>query len=289
MRFAKVKRVLLDTVFLWSHSNASRLGAALAYYTAFAISPFLLTLIAVCGLAIGTEAAQAQVVDYARNLVSPEVAAFIESLLKASANSDQGFISIVIATLVILIGATGFVAQLEDAFDTIWKVQLNETLPWYHYVWRYWWSLTLVLSAGFLLLVSLVVSTLVSGFLTLATGFLSVGILVEIFHLITSWFVISILFTLMLKFIPHVIVPWRIVIRGGMFTSLLFSIGKIALGIYLGKAAITSPYGAAGALVAFLVWTYYSTQILLLGVSFTVIEGKDEGDKITPEEGYRWI
>ncbi len=265
----------------WSNDYAASMGAALAYYTLFSLAPLLLLVIAVAGVVFGADAARGEVFAQLSSLIGADGATAIQGLLKsASARGTSGPASIVgVATL--LVGATSVFAELQTDLDRIWRAPevakpagigglLRTRLS----------SFGLIVSIGFLLLVSLVVSAALALLSTWwGSWFGSWVIAWQIVNQVISLVFVSALFALMYRILPSVPVAWQDVWHGALATGLLFTMGKFAIGLYLGKVGVTSGLGAAGSVVVLLVWVFYSSQIFLLGAEFTWLYAHNHGSR----------
>lgn len=275
-----------DSYTEWSEDKASNLAAALAYYTAFSVAPLLLLAITVAGLIFGREAAQGQVFGQLQGMLGPDGA---EAIQTAIANSQKGSASVLSATIgfaTLIWSASNVFSQLQDALDTIWEVRPDPNAGIVGTVKRRFFSMTMVLGIGFLLLVSLVLSAGLTAVGTFFGNLLPGGAVVwEGVNFVLSFGVITALFAAMYKILPDAKVAWSDVWFGAAATALLFTIGKFLLGLYLGYASIGSTFGAAGSLLVFLVWVYYSAQILLFGAEMTQVYARMNGSRIEPSEG----
>lgn len=262
----------------WQNDKASRLGAALAYYTIFSLAPLMLILIGICSLVFGQEAAQGQILDQLRGMLGKESAEAVQTMLANSNEEHTGLIATLVGFGALFAGATGVFAQLQDALDTVWRVPS----PAQNGVWLLlktrWAAFTMVLGIGFLLLVSLVISSVISGVGELLTQHLPfASSVLQLVNVVLSLAVITILFAMIFKYLPNVRLAWSDVWTGAFVTAVLFNAGKLLIGMYLGNGAVGSAFGGAGAIVIILVWTYYSAQILLFGAEFTRIFAETHG------------
>ena len=254
----------------WIADNAPRLGAALAFYTLFSLAPVLIIAVSVAGFMFGEKAAQGEIVRQFQGLIGTQGASAIEAILQVTNRPALGAFAATIAILAILIGASGAFNELQDALNTIWKVDSTKKSFWVVTIRQRFFSLGLVIATGFLLLTSLVVTAVLSAAARFASNLIPMPIiLLECINFVFSFGMITILFAVILKFIPDTKIPWRDVRIGAAVTSLLFMIGKVVVGFYLGHSALTSAYGAAASLVIFLIWVFYSAQILLFGAELT--------------------
>lgn len=269
--------VFKDTFREFGEDKVPRLGAALAYYTIFSIAPLLLIAVAMAGIFLGDEAARGGISSELGNVFGSEMAKSLEQMIEAAAKPKSGIIATIIGVLTLMLGASGVFGQLKDALNTIWNVEAKKTAGIMGFLRGRFLSMAMVLGIGFLLLVTLVVDTVISamgGYLGQRIGGEAV---MQIVQLGVSFIVASVLFAAMFRILPDLKIAWRDVWLGAVFTSLLFVIGKWALGLYLGKAAPGSAYGAAGSLVILLIWVYWSAQIMLLGAEFTQVYARTLG------------
>ena len=265
--------------------KAQRLAASLAYYTIFSIAPLLLIAIAIAGLAFGRAQAQAEIVAQLRGLMGTAGAKAIEEMLANAAKPKTGTLAIIIGAATLLFGAAGVFGQLKDALNTIWNVEPKKEGGFMKIVKDRFLSFAMVLGVGFLLLVSLVIDAAVASMGKFASSHLPGGeALWQIVQLIVSFGVITVLFAMIFRFLPDIRVEWRDVWFGAAFTAFLFVIGKFALGLWLGKKAVGSAYGAAGSLVVLLLWIYWSANIVFFGAEFTQVYARTHGSHKTAPE-----
>jgi len=260
----------------WKEDRASRLAAALAYYTIFSLAPMLVIAIAVAGFVWQADAVEAQVMRQIQGLVGEEGAAFVADLLKSASNPAEGIIATIVGIITLLFGALGVFNELHNSLNVIWEVKPDKQEGFWQTVKKAiidrFLSFTMVLGIGFMLLVSLVVSAGLSATQeVLGNAFPIPEFLLQLLNLVISIVVITVLFAMIYKYLPDVEIPWRYVWPGAFFTAILFSVGKMLIGIYLGNSAVASSFGAAGSLVLLLIWIYYSAQILFFGAEFTQV------------------
>jgi membrane protein len=270
----------------WSHDHAPRLGAALAYYTVFSLVPFLVVVIALIGLVFGQEAAQSAILGQIAELVGEQSAAAIKDMIQRADKPSTGLFATGLAVLTLLVGASGVFGQLQDALNTVWGVEPKEGRGVWGVIKDRFLSFVAVLGTGFLLLVSLVLSSALAAAGKWFSGWLPLPeAVLHAVNLGVSFAVITGLFALIFKVLPDAQVAWRDVWVGAALTAALFTIGKLALGLYLGKSNVASGYGAAGSLVLVLLWVYYSAQIMLYGAEFTQVYANRLGERIvaTPD------
>jgi membrane protein len=268
-----------------SEDKVPMMGAALAYYTAFSIAPILVIAIGVVGIVFG-ERGGTGVFDTIRGLIGDNGALAIQSMVDGAASKPHaGVVATAVGIVTLLVGASGVFGQLQEALNVIWKVTLKPTAGWGVTLRRRLLSFGMVGVIAFLLLVSLVVSAGLSAAGKLFMGALPGGEAVwQAVNAIVSFGVISALFALIFKVLPDVKLPWRVAWTGGLWTSLLFSAGKLVIGLYLGKSGVASTYGAAGSVIVLLLWVYYSSQILLFGAELTRAQVERSGLRVVPKD-----
>ena len=270
----------------WTEDKVPRLGAALAFYSVLSLAPLLLIAIAIAGLVFGAEAAQGQLVGQIRSLVGTEGGRAIEAMLANAPKHGAGVVATVVGLATLLYGASGVFGQLQDALNTIWEVEPKPGRGLWGFVRDRFLSFTMVLGTGFLLLVSLVLSTALAAAGKYLGGFLpDWAPALQALDLAVTFAVITLLFAMIFKYLPDVEIAWGDVWLGGVSTAALFLVGKFAIGLYLGRSGIGSAYGAAGSFVVLLVWINYSAQILFFGAEFTQVYAKRHGSRITPARG----
>lgn len=272
----------------WKEDKASRLAAALAYYTILSLPPLLIIIIAITGFFWDEEVVRTGVMDQMEGLVGGEGRAFVSDLLTSASRPATGIIATIVGIITLLFGALGAFNELHNALNTIWEVEEEESKGILDTIKKTIFSRLLsfgmILGIGFLLLVSLVISAGLSAVQETVGNAIPVSeILLQIVNLVISIGVVTVLFALIFKFLPDAEIAWRDVWLGAFFTAVLFSLGKFLIGLYLGNSAVGSSFGAAGSLVLLLIWIYYSAQILFFGAEFTQVYANQLGSKIVPE------
>lgn len=286
MKLKMIVNLVKETFKEWQEDKASRLAAALAYYTVFSLTPLLLILIAVAGWIFGEDAAQGEIVTQLEGLLGTEGARTIEIAIQNTnqAGGNSSAIASYISVAVLIFGATGMFVQLQDALNTIWNVKPKPGGGVIQFITKRLLSFAMILGVAFLLLLSLLISAIVSTithyFSDLIMGF---DILLQILDLLLSFGLVTLLFALIYKFLPDVKIAWSDVWIGSAITALLFSIGKWLIGWYLGNSSFGSTYGAAGSLVILVAWANYSAQVIFLGAEFTQVYARKYGSQITPD------
>lgn len=262
-----IPAILKEAAFGWVNDNAGRLSAALAYYAVFSIAPLLVIFVSIVGLVFGADAARGQVGTQLAGLVGQPAAETIQQAVAATGRSQAAGIWATLAGfLVLLLGASTVFGELKSALNMIWGVRVRPGRAIRTVIRDRFLSFSLVLSIGFLLLVSLAVSTALAALGDYLAGALPLPPLVwRMLDAVVSVTVISALFAMIYKILPDVVLRWRDVAAGAVFTALLFTAGKTVLAWYLGRNSMASAFGAAGALIVLLLWFYYATCILFLG------------------------
>ena len=269
----------------WSEDKASRLAAALSYYSAISLAPLLIVLLSIAGLVFGREAASGHIAGQVQGLVGQDRAQVIEDIIANANKPATGVVSGVVGTIILLLGAAGVFGAHQDGLNTVWEVEPKPGRGVVGILKDRFLSLTMVLGVGFLLLVSLVLSAALALLGKYFAGILPLHPLVlEVMNFVLSFGVITLLFALMFKILPDVEIAWSDVWIGAAITALLFTIGKVLIGLYLGRSTIGTTYGAAGSLVVILIWIYYSAQILFFGAELTQVYTNKYGSKIRPSK-----
>jgi membrane protein len=267
----KYLKLFKDTAREFNEDKVPRLGAALAYYTIFSIGPLLLIAVAMAGLFLGQEAARGQISGELGKIFGPEMAKSLEGMIEAAGKPKSGRLATIVGILTLMLGASGLFGQLKDALNTIWNVEKKPVSGIVNFVKTRFLSMAMVLGIGFLLLVSLVFDAAISAMGPWLERLIGGEALIQFLSLILSVAISVVLFAAIFRILPDLKIAWHDVWLGAVFTSLLFALGKWGLGVYLGKAAVGSAYGAAGSLVILLVWVYWSAQILFFGAEFTQV------------------
>lgn len=272
----------------WKEDHASRLAAALAYYTIFSLAPLLIIAIAVAGLLWQKDVVQQSVLNQIRGLVGAQGQTLVSGLLGSAAHPAQGIVATIIGIITLLFGAFGVFNALHDALNAIWDVEPKQVKGLWnsirHLVIERFLSFAMILGIGFLLLVSLVISTALTAMGTWIGGLLPFQeLILQIINIVISLAFVTVLFAFIFKFLPDVEIAWKDVWIGAFVTALLFTIGKTLIGLYLGSSAVVTTFGAAGSLVLLLLWLYYSAQILFFGAEFTQVYANQLGPRIVHE------
>ncbi|HHT0592747.1 TPA: YihY/virulence factor BrkB family protein [Legionella anisa] len=265
----------------WSRDRVSSKAAALAYYTLFSLAPILLICIFIAGTLFGEEASREQILAQASSLLGKEPALQIQEIIQDRHHATHSFLTRVISFIVLLFTASGVFIEIQMGLNEIWGVKTNPDTGWLVKLKSRFFSFVIVLGIAFLLLVSLILSTGFTFMSKYLNYMMSSNILMDLIinHLI-SFFVLTLLFAMIFKFLPDVVLNWRDVWLGALITSLLFSFGKILIEFYLIQFLKYSIFGAATSLIIVLIWVYYSSQIFFIGGEITKLVSINKGKKI---------
>jgi membrane protein len=275
-----------DAFVQWINDNPFQMGAALAYFTLFSMAPLLLIAIAVAGLVFGREASQIQIIGVIADVVGAPSALAIQAMIEsAGQRPDSGFFATAAGMILLLLGAASVVGQLQDSLNAIWRVVPKTGRGIIGFLQDRLVSYFMVLSVGFLLLVSLVLSALLSAVSRLASGFLPIeAAAAHILDIVISFAFITLLFAVIYKLVPTIRIAWSDVWIGAAAAAMLFSFGKFLIGFYLGHSVVASIYGAAGSLVTLLLWVYYSSLMFFFGAELTQVYATRYGSKVAAGE-----
>lgn len=276
--------VLKGTFEEWKDDKASRHAAALAYYTALSIAPIVVVAIAVAGLVFGQDVARAEIMAQFQSFVGPQAAETFASMVDSAGERKVGIFASIAGAVVLLFAASGVFAELQQSLNTMWEVKPKPGLGIWAFIRKRFLSASLVLVIAFLMLVSLVFSAALAALGRFTTSLPGSEFLWQAVHFVVSLGVVTVLFAMMFKVLPDAKTRWKDVWIGALITAVLFTIGKLAIGLYIGKAGVASHYGAAGSVVVLLVWVYYSAQILFFGAEFTQVYANRYGKRIEPSE-----
>lgn len=286
--FRRLGQVVVAAGKDWLDDKAPRLAAALSYYTAFSLPPFLVLIVGIGGLLYGNDVFQARLLGQIGQLVGDESASLLEGAISEARATGTGA-GVLIGIGALLLGATGVFGQLQDALNTIWEVSRPKTGGLWGLIRSRLLSLAAVFGTGFLLLVSLAVSAAVGGIIETANEVDALAPLLVFLDLLISVGVVTVLFALMFKFLPDAEIEWRDVWFGALVTAILFVLGKFGIGLYLSMSDVASVYGAAGSLIIILAWIYYSALILFFGAELTqewaAERGRSPRAKVEPRAG----
>jgi membrane protein len=286
MKRKSIWQFLKTTINEWVEAEPFQLAAALSYYTLFSLAPLLLIAIGVAGFVFSREAAQNQIVETLQGMIGQESAKAVQEMIQASNEKPKtGMLSTIIGFVALLFGAGGVVGQLQTSLNRMWEVTPKPGQGISGFLRQRFFSFAMVLAIGFLLLVSLVVTAVLSSFTGMLSTFLGDATFVaHAIDILVSFGFVTLLFALIYKYVPDVEIQWSDVWIGGALTSILFTIGKYLIGLYIGTSGVSSTFGAAGSLITILVWVYYSSLIFFLGAEFTRVYATEYGSGVAPAE-----
>jgi membrane protein len=277
--FSAAWKMLKDTVLAFIDDEALSRGAAIAFYTVTSIAPVLLIVVAIAGLAFGRDAAQNAITEQLSGLMGRQTAEVLQAAVASAASKSSGIVATIIGIITLMVTASGVFGEMQTALNVIWKAKPEGTTV-SRLIRGRAASLGLVAALGFLLMVSLVVSTLLTAFGNYLNSILPFGqVILTGLNVIVSLTLISFLFAAIYKVLPDRDLEWGDVVVGAIVTGVLFNIGKSLISWYIGSSAVASSFGAAGALIVLLLWVYYSAQIFLLGAEFTKVYANLHGSK----------
>ncbi|HUF38694.1 MAG TPA: YihY/virulence factor BrkB family protein [Anaerolineales bacterium] len=277
--------LLKQTYREWQDDRAVRLAAALAYYTVFSLAPLLVIVIGVSSLVWDRQVVETHTLNQVESLLGPQAGELIGEMIATPNDEEAGVAATVIGTAALVLGALGVFSELSTSLNLIWEVKSRKPEGFLDSIRQFVrdriLSFGLILVIGFLLLVSLVVSTGLAAVQEFTSAFISApDLLVQVLYFLVSTGVIAVLFAMVFKYLPDAQIAWRDVWMGAIFTAVLFSLGKELIGLYLGNSAVGSAFGAAGSLALILLWVYYSAQILFFGAEFTQVYANKYGSRI---------
>jgi membrane protein len=281
-RLRHLGSLLKETAVQWDEDQAARQAASLALYTLLSIAPLLIVSIKVAGIVLGDEAARGQISQEMGKLVGPQAGAAIEAMVAVAREPGQGVLGSFVGLAVLLFGASGVFGELQTSLNQIWEVKPKPGRGVLGFLRDRFFSFTMVMGVAFLLLVSMVVSAALATVTEHFRDLIPYAPLWWTLNVAIGIGITTLLFALIYKIIPDARINWHDVWVGAFFTAVLFSVGRVALSWYVGRSATVSPFGAAGSLVALIVWVYYSAQILFFGAEFTQVFATRYGSRIEP-------
>ena len=281
---------LLEATFVsWRADNASQQAAALAFYTLFSLAPVLIIGIAIAGAVFGEQAARGEIFEQIRGIVGDTSAEAIEALIESANRPFSSEAATIIGIAAMLIGATAAFAQLKTGLNTVWHVKQKPGRGVVGELQNRLLSFVIVLGIGALLLLSLMVSISFSALTKMLGGLLpAIPYIGRFWSFMGTFAITTLLFAMLFKILPDAKVAWSHVWLGSIFTALLFNLGKVLIGLYLGRKSVTSAYGAAGSLIVVFFWVYYSAQILFFGAEFIRVYSEQYGAPIVPGRSGVW-
>jgi membrane protein len=286
-RYLKHMWKIISTTFInFNDDNGLKLSASLAYYTIFSIAPLLIIVISLAGIVFGEDAAANRLYPQIAHYVGSAAAVQIQDVLKNLQLSGKSGMAVIIGVITLFLGASGIFLEIQDSLNRIWRVKAKPKRGWLKMIENRFLSFSLIISLGFLLLVSLIINLLISALGEWIENFVPVvtSLLLKGINLGITFIIISSLFAIIFKFLPDVKIKWRDVRSGAFFTSVLFMIGQYGITLYIQYAAKTSAYGAAGSILIILVWIYYTAAILYVGAEYTQVFAEAIGSRIEPAD-----
>lgn len=273
------------------NDNVLKYSASLSYYTVFSLAPMLIIIISICGIIFGREAMQGQIYDEINGLVGAPAALQVQETIQNIHLSKETPVANIVSVVTLLIGATGIFGEIQDSINKIWGLRTKAKKVWWKLILNRLISFSLIISLGFILMVSLVLNALIATVgshinnLFAGAGPLTVAVFENVLSLLVS----SLLFAVIFRALPDARIKLKDVAVGGFATAVLFMLGKVGIGYYLGRSDLASVYGAAGSFVIIMIWVYYSSVILYLGAVFTKVYAMKHGGKIAPNDYSVWI
>lgn len=279
MQFKSIISIFKTSFSHWQSHRSARMGAALSYYTIFSIIPLLLLFLVIIGPILGDLYIREAIVEQARTLISVQSADFIKSILSGLSEIKFNFYTIIVSIGMLAVGTLGVFYELKSSLDDLWdtKQTVRETRGWKYYVSSHILSLSMIPILCFLLVMSIVFSSLISFVSGYSPAFAEMTFLIQVISYVFSFFVLSFLFTFIYRFLPKRKLPWRELVRGAIITAALFIFGKFIISIYITKLTNVSIFGAAEAFAVLLLWVFYSVQIFLFGASLTYVYSRRYG------------
>jgi membrane protein len=275
----------------FNNDNVFKYSASLAYYTIFSLAPMLIIIITICGFLFGKQAMQGELYAQMKDLLGSDAALQIQATIKNIHLSKNTPLATVISIVTLIIGATGIFGEIQDSLNRIWGLKIKEKAGVWKVILNRLLSFSLVLSLGFILVVSLILNAIIIGLgnrindIFSGTASTFVPLIDNVFSLVFSTF----LFAAIFKILPDAKIPWKDVRIGAFITSLLFMLGKFLIGYYIASSKLTTMYGAAGSIIIILSWTYYSATIFYMGAEFTKVYVIRRGERIPPNDYSVWI
>lgn len=284
--FKGMIEVFKNSISGFSDDKVTKLSAALAYYTVFSMAPLLIIIISLCGLLLGREAVEGKIYAQLAGFVGSDTAAQLQEIIKNASLAGKSRVAVIVGSITLLVGATTVFAEIQESINMIWGLKPKPKRGWLKLIQNRFLSFSVIAGLGFLLLVSLGVTTIIDGFSEkLKNYFPDVTVVIfYVINIIVSLAVITLIFGVIFKVLPDAKIKWKDVLAGAIATALLFMLGKFGISFYISKSQVGSTYGAAGSLVVLLLWIYYSSIILYFGAEFTKAYAVQYGSEIHPNE-----
>lgn len=282
--FKGIIEILKNAFSGFGDDKVTKLSGSLAYYTVFSMGPLLVVIISLCGLFLGREAVEGKVYHTLTSFVGSDTAAQLQEIIKNASLAGKSKLAAIIGGITLLVGATTVFGEIQDSINTIWGLKPKPKRGWLKLLQNRFLSFSVIVSLGFLLLVSLGITTIIDGFSDrLRAHFPEVAVVIfYIINVLITLAVTTLIFGVIFKVLPDAKIKWKDVMAGAVTTSLLFMLGKFAISFYISKSNIGSTYGTAGSMVVLLLWVYYSSIILYFGAEFTKAYAIQYGSEIHP-------
>ena len=280
MKLKALLALLQETGKAWSADNASRMAAALAYYTIFSIAPLLIIAIAIAGYIFGERAVTGQLFDQISGIVGEQAAGIVQEMVKSAQQSQSGVITSVLGVAALVWAASNLFNQFQQALNTIWHVDAAHTRGVLAFLWQRLVAIAMVIGMGVLMVASLVAITVISALSHVLQEVIPLVVeALPLTDIVASLLLMTLVCAVIFRVLPNARIAWRDVLGGAVLAAILFTFGKYLIGLYLANASYASSFGAAGSLVVLLVWVYYSSQILLFGAEFTKVYAHTYGSR----------
>src|SRR5215203_537129 len=285
-RLKTIWKVIVQSLKNFAEDKIPKYSASLAYTTIFSLGPLLIVIIFLCSIFFGEEAIQGRINDQMEQFIGNDAALQIQTIIKNASLNNKGTLALVIGIITLIIGATAVFAEIQDSINTIWGLKAKPNKGLWKILRNRFLSFSVIVSLGFLLLVSLALSAVIEALNErLKASFPDVAVIIfYILNLVISFVVITALFAVIFKVLPDAKTKWKDIFPGALASGILFMIGKFAISFYIGKAHVGSTYGAAGSLVIILLWVYYSAMILYLGAEFAKTWSSTKGSSMQPND-----
>lgn len=274
----------------FSDSGGLKYAASLAYYTVFALAPLLVLIISIFGRILGPDAVNKQLFGQINGLVGNEAAAQIQDMIKNVRLSGDTIFATIVSSTIVIIAATSIFGDVQDSINKIWGLKSKPKKAWWKLILNRLLSFSMIISIGFILVISLALNAIVSVFSNYLKDRIpgSGALFIEVVNHLLAFIISTFIFALIFKVLPDAKIKWRDVIRGALLTSILFTLGKLGIGYYISKTNL-SIYGAAAAIIIVMLWVYYSAVILYLGATFTKVYVSNSGSRIEPNQYAVWV
>ncbi|MEO7445455.1 MAG: YihY/virulence factor BrkB family protein [Ferruginibacter sp.] len=291
IRIKSIFRFIKQVFSEYIADNVLKYSASLAYYTILSIAPLLIIILYITGILFGQEAIRGEIFGQLKDLVGSSAALDLQTAIQNIHLSKGSFLATMLGAIILFIGATGIFGEMQDSLNKIWGLRTKSRKVWWKLLVDRAISFSLILSLGFVMIVSLVVNAIVAA-LSNKIGQLLVGTGEEVLLVLdnlTSLIITTLMFATIFKVLPDAKIKWKDVLVGALITAVLFILGKYGIGFYLLKSSLTDIYGAAGSIMIMMIWVYYSSAILYLGAVFTKVYASNYGSKIYPNEYSVWV